>query len=77
MWCDGKPQGADGDGSRKLGTSGLQKHHRNSTRRHPERDKKSEMVAGEGKKESEILGGPARVVWRRVQGSPNQQQPQP
>ena len=38
--------------------SGLQKHHQNSTRRHPERHKKSEMVAGEGKK-SEILGGPA------------------
>ena len=30
----------------------------NSTRRHPERHKKSEMVTGEGKK-SEILGGPA------------------
>ena len=34
------------------------KHHQNSTRRHPERQKKSEMVAGERKK-SEILGGPA------------------
>ena len=41
------------------------KHHQNSTRRHPERHKKSEMVAGEGKK-SEILGGPAEGgpgVW--------------
>ena len=36
---------------------GLQKHHQNSTRRPPERDKKSEMVAGERKK-SEILGYP-------------------
>ena len=33
------------------------KHHRNSTRRHPERHKKSEMVAGEEKKR-EILGAP-------------------
>ena len=30
---------------------GLRKHHQNSTRRHPEKDKKSEIGAGEGKKE--------------------------
>ena len=28
----------------------LQKHHQNSTRRHPERHKKNKIVAGEGKK---------------------------
>ena len=32
------------------------KHHQNSMRRHPERDKKSERGAGEGKKKREILG---------------------
>ena len=37
--------------------AGLRKHHQNSTRRHPERDKKSENGAGEGKKQ-EILGLP-------------------
>ena len=37
---------------------GLHKNHQNSTRRHPERDKKSKNGAGE-KKKSEILGGPA------------------
>ena len=39
------------------------KHHRNSTRRHPERHKKNEMVAGEGKKAKfwavRPRGGPA------------------
>ena len=61
---------------------GLQKHHQNSTRRHPERHKKSEMVAGEGKKARNFGrsgGGEVRrrVVWRRVvQGNLNQQQPQ-
>ena len=46
----------------------FKKHHQNSTRRHPERErKKNEMGAGEGKK-SEILGrpaegGPGRGVW--------------
>ena len=38
---------------------GLHKHHQNSTRRHPKKDKKSEHGAAEGKKKSEILGGPA------------------
>ena len=59
----------------------LQKH-KNSTRRRPERLKKNELGAREGKK-SEILGGPAEgrsgVGWSGagvVQGSPNQQQPQ-
>ena len=33
----------------------VQKHHQNSTRRHPERHKKSEMVAGEGKKSANFL----------------------
>ena len=38
---------------------GLQRHHQNSTRRHPERDKKSENGTGEGKKKKrEILGLP-------------------
>ena len=32
----------------------LQKHHQNSTRRHPERHKKSEMRAGEEKKSAEF-----------------------
>ena len=32
----------------------LQKHHQNSTSRHPERHKKSEMVAGEGKKSAKF-----------------------
>ena len=39
--------------------TGLQKHHQNSTRRHPEREKKSENGSGRGKKKREILGGPA------------------
>ena len=58
----------------------LQKHHQNSTRRHPETQKKNEMAAGKGKKESEKLGGPAEVevqcpvVWRKVvQEVPKQQ----
>ena len=38
---------------------GLQKHHQNSTRRHPEREEKNEFCGGRGKKKSEILGGPA------------------
>ena len=37
---------------------GLQKHHQNSTRRHPEREEKNEFCGGRGKKKSEILGGP-------------------
>ena len=32
----------------------LQKHHQNSTRRHPDRHKKSEMVVGEGKKSAKF-----------------------
>ena len=36
---------------------GLQKHHQNSTRRHPETNKKSENGSGRGKKR-EILGPP-------------------
>ena len=35
---------------------GASKHHQNSTRRHPERHKKSETVAGKGKQKREILG---------------------
>ena len=37
----------------------LQKHHQNSTRRPPERERRMKIVAGRGKKKSEILGGPA------------------
>ena len=37
---------------------GLQKHHQNSTRRHPEREEKNEFCGGRGKKKSKILGGP-------------------
>ena len=37
---------------------GLQKKHQNSTRRHPERHKKNEMVAGEGKKKSAKFWAP-------------------
>ena len=53
-------------GEPKHNISGPQrfKHHQNSTRRHPERYKKSETVAGEGKKKSEILGGPVEGPWR-------------
>ena len=42
---------------------GLQKHHQNSTRRHPERHKKNETVAGKGRKRAKFWavqgkGGP-------------------
>ena len=64
-----------------------QKNHKNSTIRHPERQKKNELGAGEGKKKAmfwavrrRVSGGGVvwcRVVWRRVvQGSLNQPQPQ-
>ena len=43
----------------------LHKHNQNSTRRHTVRDKKSEMVTGEGKKKSEILAVRRRGVRRR------------
>ena len=39
--------------------SGVQKHHQNSTRRPPERHRKSETVAGKGRKRAKFLGGPA------------------
>ena len=45
-------------------TLGVLKHHQNSTRRHPERHKKSEMVAGEGK---------IRTKFWVVRRSPNPQ----
>ena len=35
-----------------------EKHHQNSTRRHPEREEKNELCGGTGKKKSDILGGP-------------------
>ena len=38
---------------------GLQKHHQNSTKRHPQREEKNKSCGGRGKKKSEILGGPA------------------
>ena len=59
--------------------SGFQrsKHHQNSTRRHPERHRKSETVAGKGRKRAKFWAVRRRGVRRRVvQGSPNQQQPQ-
>ena len=37
---------------------GLQKHHQNSTRRHPERHKKSETVAGKGRKRAKLWAPP-------------------
>ena len=36
--------------------SGLQKHHQNSTRRHPERDQKSDDKSGRGKKKEGKFG---------------------
>ena len=36
----------------------LQKHHQNSTRRHPKGKNRTNFAAGEGKRKSEILGGP-------------------
>ena len=35
------------------------KHHQNSTRRHPEREERMKIVAGEGKKRAKFWGGPA------------------
>ena len=69
---------------------GLQTHHQNSTRRHPEGDKSKNGGAGEGRKRAKfwavgkravrrrvVLCGEGRGVRRKVvQGSPNQQQPQ-
>ena len=57
----------------------------NSTRRHPEKDRKrTKMVAGEGKQRVKFWAVRRRavrrvrcpVVWRRVVQGPNQQQPQ-
>ena len=45
------------------------KHHQNSTRRHPERHKKSEMVAGEGKKKARNFG-PSTLPGPRPSGPP-------
>ena len=42
---------------------GLQKHHQNSTRRHPKRHRKSETVAGKGRKRAKFCA----VRWRGVQ----------
>ena len=39
--------------------SGLQKHQQNSTKGPQERERRMKIVAGGGKKKSEILGGPA------------------
>ena len=39
--------------------SGLQKHQQNSTKGPQERERRMKIVAGRGKKKSEILGGPA------------------
>ena len=58
-----KPAGVSHDSPRAqtctLEGPGLQKHHQNSTRRPPEREreKKSENGDGRGKKQREILGG--------------------
>ena len=57
--------------------SGLQKH-QNSTRRHPERHKKSEMVAGEGKKSAKFCAVRRRgVQWRGgpAEGGPGKSKP--
>ena len=52
----------------------LQKHHQNSTRRHPERHKKSETVAGKGEKRAKFWAVWRRAVRRRrVRRSPNPQ----
>ena len=60
---------------------GLQKHHQNSTRRHPE-TQKERNGGGKGRKRAKFWAIRRRgVQWREVQrkvvqGSPNQQQPQ-
>ena len=58
---------------------GLQKHHRNSTRRHQSDRKRTKRILGDPTEGSGGGGVRRRVVWRRAaQGSPNQQQqPQP
>ena len=52
---------------------GFQKHHQNSTRRHPERQKKNEKGLEREKKKSEILGGPAEGGL--AQGGPGKSKP--
>ena len=47
---------------------GLHKHHQNSTRRHTVRDKKNEMVAGEGKR-AKFWGVRRRGVRRKGSGA--------
>ena len=44
----------------------LRKHHQNSTRRHPERDKKSKHGAGRGKKRAKFWAVRRRGVRRKV-----------
>ena len=55
---------------------GVQKHHQNSTRRHPEREEKNEFCGGRGKKKERNFGGPweGRSRGRGVprKGGPNQ-----
>ena len=45
---------------------GLQKHHQNSTRSTQERKERKKIAVEEGKKKSEILGGPAEGVQGRI-----------
>ena len=61
--------------TRTLKGSGLQNRHQNSTRRHPERHKKSEMVAGEGKKERNFGGPAGPVEGGPAEGGPGKSKP--
>ena len=57
---------------------GLQKHHQNSKRRHPERHKKSETVAGKGRKRAKFWAVRRRGVRRRwgpAEGGPGKSKP--
>ena len=51
--------------------SGQQKHHQNSTRRHPERVEKNEFCGERGRRKSEIWGGPGEGRSREGRSKPN------
>ena len=57
----------------------FEKHHQNSTKRHPRETQKERNGGGRGRKKSEILGGPAEegpAEGGSRSGSPNRQQPE-
>ena len=73
MSCDGPETAGVSHGEPQKCTfegPGLQKHHQNSTRRHPEREEKNEFCGGRGQKRAKLWavqgkGGPGK-------GGPNQ-----